>query len=177
MKSALISSLVASVAAGSCPSSPSFIHAQTSVELHFDNSCEMVQEEIVARINANQDGSWADPHNGGTYYLDGVDQGIDAHRLTGTASLSQGGPFEDKIRFSLKAEGSGCFATACSVSQVMSVFDFSGSYCNFRNLVCGSDGGCVVQKHDLTFKEGKVRKSGGASIDASKCIVPVAVEV
>ena len=178
MQRALIPSLMTLAAAKNCPSSPQLIHAYTSVELSFSEACDSVSEEMVARITANQDGSWVDPHNGGSYFIDGVsnDQ-IDAHRDTGSASIPQGGPFTDKLRFTLTQNGSGCDVSACSVSQVMSVFDFSGGYCNIRNLVCGSDVGCVTEKHDFTFEEGKIQKSSGASVDASKCIVPLSTEV
>jgi len=161
-----------------CPSSPSFLHAQLSIELSFSDTCATVSEEIEARIQANQGGSWVDPHNAGHYFLDSASSSqLDARRETGTASIAQGGPFTDKLRFTLTQNGGGCAVSACSVSQVTSVFDFSGSYCNIRNLVCGSDAGCVTEKHDFTFEEGKVSKSSGATIDASKCIVPVSTEV
>ena len=46
--------------------------------------CRDVAEEVTARIAANQNGSWADPHNGGTYsLLDQRGDVVDAQRLTG----------------------------------------------------------------------------------------------
>ena len=108
---------------------------------------------------------------------------IDVHRETGTASIPQGGPFTDKIRFSMTQSGGTCEISACSASQVQSVTDFSGNYCNIRNLFCGSDVGCVTVKHDIQFEEGQIDLSAGrgpypgSSADASMCIVPVSTEV
>jgi len=168
-----------------CPSSPFEIHAQTSMEVTFPaTQCEEPYQEIMARIQANIDGSWADPHNAGHYFSDGTSaSALDAHRETGTASIAQGGPFTDNLRFQFHQNGAVCELSACSVSQVQSVTDFSGGYCNLRNLFCGSDVGCTTQKYDLKFEEGTIELSPGrvpypgASADASMCIVPVALEV
>ena len=47
--------------------------------------CRDVVEEVTARIAANQNGNWTDPHNGGTYSLlnQRDDDVVDAQRLTG----------------------------------------------------------------------------------------------
>lgn len=182
--------------AGYCPSSPEAVHAQTSLASTAHATCQMVSEEILARIEANHDGSWPDPHNGGQYNLDSQSQGrtnlvIEANRLTGSASIPQGGPFMDKLRFTLTDKGgykdgrhvSWCDVVACSSSQVKSVTDFSGGYCNVRNLFCGSDLGCTVQKHDIAFEETSIELSpglgdyAGASREPERCIVTPSSEV
>ena len=172
------------VAKDYCPDSPEEIHAETYIEISAFATCAMVGEEILARVEANQQGSWVDPHNVGHYFLDESDyRQIDVHRETGTASIPQGGPFTDKIRFTMTQSGGTCEISACSASQVQSVTDFSGNYCNIRNLLCGSDVGCVTAKHDFEFQEGVIELSParmgypGASADASMCIVPVSAEV
>merc|ERR1711865_1199947 len=171
------SSEVATTAEGSkCPASSKSPHAQTELKLTADASCNDVATESQARIAANQGGQWADPHNGGSYSLDSASSKlINAHRLTGSASIPQGGPFRDDLRFTLTQNGAFCHVDACSVSQVTSVLDFSGGYCNVRNLVCGSELGCTVQKHDFSFTENSIDTSQGASHDPEKCIVTATV--
>jgi len=192
MQRAMVPTMIAVVAGSSnmlpareCPSSPAHPHAQTFVVVTAFATCDKVLQEIEARIQANSDGSWLDPHNGGHYFLDSV-QGVshlDAHRDTGSASIAQGGPFRDNLRFTFFQEGANCTIAACSASQVVSVTDFSGGYCNLRNLYCNSNVGCTTQKHDFLFKEGYIGLSPGngqypgASADTSMCIVPVAVSV
>jgi len=184
MQRAMVPTMIAVVAGNSnmCPSSPADPHAQTSVEVTVFATCDKVLQEIEARIQANSQGSWLDPHNGGHYFLDSSNsQQLDAHRETGSASIPQGGPFRDNLRFKLHQNGANCEIESCSASQVASVTDFSGGYCNLRNLFCGSDAGCTTQKHDFQFKEGNIDlspgrgKYPGASADASMCIVPVAL--
>jgi len=186
MQRAMVPTMIAVVAGNSnmCPSSPGDPHAQTSVEVTAFATCNKVLQEIEARIQANSQGSWLDPHNGGHYFLDSSNsQQLDAHRETGSASIPQGGPFRDNLRFKLHQNGANCEIESCSASQIPSVTDFSGGYCNLRNLFCGSDAGCTTQKHDFQFKEGNIDlspglgKYPGASADASMCIVPVAVSV
>lgn len=143
----------------------------------------MFKEEIMARVDANYDGSWVDPHNTGHYFFDQADytdhyMQVDIHRVTGTASIAQGGPFTDKVRFTMTQHGQVCDVSACSESQVQSVTDFSGNYCNLRNLFCGSDVGCTTVTNDFKFEEKMITLSParmgypGASADAKMCIVP-----
>ena len=42
---------------------------------------------------------------------------------------------------------------ACSDSQEFSVLDASTDYCNVHDLVCGTDLGCKVVKHDFKIAE------------------------
>jgi len=184
--------LAASDIRNGCPYSPFEIHAQTYIELTPYASCEMVETEILARIQANQEGTWVDPHNGGHYFVEHNHHMIERtdlslRRETGTASIPQGGPFTDLIIFTLSPSpnptGGPCQVTACSGSQVESVTDFSGGYCNIRNLICGSDVGCATQQYDFGFEEGTIELSPGrgqypgASADASMCIVPTSTKV
>jgi len=189
-----------------CPSSPAERHAAAAVEFRVDESCYNVNEEILARIAGNQDGSWADPHNSGSYFLDGSDSyttesvrtyTLDVRRQTGPASASitsptgDKGPFTDKMSFVLEPfwnldqsiRETGCSVRSCSVSQVTSVADGSTGYCNMRNLFCGSDAGCTPVKTDATFTENIVGLSlgfmgyPGSETDAGKCIVTAGVSV
>jgi len=184
--------LAASQIRNGCPASPFEIHAQTYIEFPFVYaSCEMVETEILARIQANQEGTWVDPHNGGHYFLNHetnpatryLHRDLYLRRETGTASIPQGGPFTDQIVFSLSQEEYFCEVSACSASQVESVTDFSGGYCNIRNLICGSDVGCATEQYDFGFEEGTIELSPGrgqypgASADASMCIVPTSTKV
>ena len=185
--------LAASDIRNGCPDSPFEIHAQTYIEFPFVYaSCEMVETEILARIQANQEGTWVDPHNGGHYFVDHNHHMIgrtdlSLRRETGTASIPQGGPFTDLIIFTLSPSpnptGGPCVVTACSGSQVESVTDFSGGYCNIRNLICGSDVGCATEQYDFGFYEGTIELSPGrgqypgATADASMCIVPTSTKV
>jgi len=191
MQRAMVPTLMAVVAGinpNLCPGSPADIHARTAMEVTAFATCEMVFQEIEARIQASYPGgSWIDPHNRGHYFIDQAHRVearyINAHRETGSASIPQGGPFRDNLRFQFRQNGANCEFQSCSASQVQSVTDFSGGYCNLRNLYCGSDVGCITQLYDFQFKEGNIElspglgKYAGASADASMCIVPVAAEV
>merc|ERR1711865_391842 len=112
MQRAMVPTMIAVVAGNSnmCPSSPGDPHAQTSVEVTAFATCDKVLQEIEARIQANSQGSWLDPYNGGHYFLDSSNsQQLDAHRETGSASIPQGGPFRDNLRFKLHQNGANCF--------------------------------------------------------------------
>jgi len=199
MQRAMVPTMIAVVAGTPtefCPSSPADPHAQTSIEFSaLGTTCDHVMQEIMARIQANSDGSWLDPHNGGNYSTKTVlnlnSYKIAVSRDTGSASIAQGGPFRDNLLFTFDNGDDGrnrnCRFRGCSASQVQSVTDFSGGYCNLRNLYCGSDVGCTTLKHDFQFSETHIGLSDGkyidgvfhegASADASMCIVPVAAEV
>jgi len=209
MQRTLVPTLMTLAASNICPSSPFEIHAQTYIEFSAATTCASVADEIQARAEANQAGTWVDPHNGGKYFFEhsyGRQCGyadlyactdLYLSRQTGTASIPQGGPFLDKIAFHLVQSGgcdsdvtdcqsvAVCKVSACSASQVESVTDFSGNYCNIRNLICGSDVGCVTEQHDFGFEEdwehfelspGNAHYPG-SSADAYMCIVPTSTKV
>ena len=184
MQRVMIPVVMGLAAANTCPTSPVDIHAQTSLHFSAFATCASVGEEILARIAGNEAGTWVDPHNTGHYFLDGSSYTqIDAHRETGTASIPQGGPFTDKIRFTMTQSGATCEIEGCSASQGQSVTDFSGNYCNMYNLICGSSLGCVTVKYDVEHEESQLELSPsrmgypGASADAEMCIVPLSTEV
>jgi len=208
MQRTLVPTLMTLAASNNCPSSPFEIHAQTYIEFSAATTCANVADEIQARAEANQEGTWVDPHNGGKYFFQTsyfhicgeypdtyACTDLDLYRQTGTASIPQGGPFTDRIAFHLEQIGgcnsdvidcqsvAVCKVSACSASQVESVTDFSGGYCNIRNLICGSDVGCATEKYDFGFVEGPSELSPGrgqypgASADASMCIVPTSTKV
>lgn len=161
-----ISAAVLGVAA--CPGSSSFVHAKAEVTATFPSaSCAEVKAEIQARI-AGQ-GSWVDPHNGGTYkLLSQSGDSLTAQRLTGNKK------YVDKMDFSFKASGSGCELQGCSESQSTSIMDFSTNFCNLHDLYCGSADGCPVASKDLAYTE-RASGSAGAGLDKSKCVVKPAV--
>jgi len=192
MQRAMVPTMIAVVASQhwskDCFGSNAHPSAETAMEVTAFVTCDKVLEEVVARMQGNSDGSWLDPHNGGHYVLFVSDsESVNGHRDTGSASIAQGGPFRDNLRFNFIPLGADCIIQACSSSQVQSVTDFSGGYCNLRNLYCGSDVGCTTLKHDFQFSETHIGLSDGkyidgvfhegASADASMCIVPVAAEV
>ena len=92
---------------------------------------------------------------------------IESQRLTGDKK------YTDKLKFTLKASGSGCELTACSESQVMSVIDFSTNYCNLHDLYCGSQDGCPTAKMDLKYSE---KLNSCKQHDKSKCIATSLVD-
>eukprot|EP00927_Polykrikos_kofoidii_P081888 TRINITY_DN7984_c0_g1_i1.p1 TRINITY_DN7984_c0_g1~~TRINITY_DN7984_c0_g1_i1.p1 ORF type:complete len:187 (+),score=29.93 TRINITY_DN7984_c0_g1_i1:64-624(+) len=156
-----------------CPSSGSFIHASTSVEVVLaKTSCNLVNTEILARIKGQSTGAWHDPHNNGTYSLDSGPMDlpkVELHRVTGDKK------YTDKMILSCQEQGcspAGCSVklSGCSASQVFSVADFSTNYCNLRMLYCGSADGCKPLKSDFTYEEISVRSSIGASHDPNACL-------
>merc|ERR1711988_111839 len=66
MHSKLVVFLISIAFTIACPGSSAWIHhAKCSIDLEFQNDCNTVQAEILAR--ANGQGGWYDPHNRGTY--------------------------------------------------------------------------------------------------------------
>ena len=89
MQWALIAFVATVAAASNCSTSPALIHAHLDIQLTFTASCADVSEEILARAQANQDGTWTDPQNGGLYYVDAVGSTqLDLHRDTGFGEAS-----------------------------------------------------------------------------------------
>jgi len=114
-----------------CPTSPATMHAGCEVAITFDNSCDAVYNEMMARVNG-QYNSWHDPHNNGTYIItsSSPSKEIDLDRKTG-----DGSGYTDKILFTLTPSPvNGCAVTGCSASQVFSIGDYGTNYCNIYNL-------------------------------------------
>jgi hypothetical protein len=148
-----------------CPPTPATVHAKCAMTVQFDQSCDVVRTELIARLGAEN--NWVDPHNQGTYTLsEGSSDSnrLEASRLTGNKL------YTDKLAFGFtdSSSPSGCAVSACSVSQVTSVLDMSTNYCNLRNLYCNSkQDGCPVVHHELTYKE---TYQNCWQRNASKCI-------
>jgi hypothetical protein len=141
-----ISTLLLRVVAA-CPGSPASVHAKCSMTVSFQETCDVVKEEIKSRLAAK--GGWSDPHNSGTYKLQSeYGNLLEGSRLTGN------GKYTDlfDLAFFDSDEG-GCLVPACSESQVSSILDMSTNYCNLHNLYCNSDDGCSVIKSDLRYEE------------------------
>ena len=131
-----------------CPGSPASLHAECKMKFEIPKtSCKDVKDEVERRIQ-EKDG-WKDPksHPGKYSLVKKEDKATEGTRTTG-----DGTNYVDKFIFTYAdVEGSekGCIVSACSQSQIMSVYDFSTNYCNMRNLLCGKAEGCKVSKHDL----------------------------
>merc|ERR1712129_435886 len=143
--------------------SDAFIHASCKVTADFSASCDSVVGEIRARVNG-QYGQWHDPHNNGTYTIDGWDGEV--MQLT---RVTQNKKYTDKLNYKFKPSGAGCTLYGCSESQVKSMKDFSTNYCNLRMLYCSSKDGCPTASEDLSSDETKVDPSLWATSEKSDC--------
>ena len=118
-----------------CPSSPAMFHASCKVYTVFENPCTTVQQEMMKRINGQEDGSWTDPHNGGNYTLLDDPAGLPAtwkfSRVTGD------GKYTDLLNYAFYAYGeTSCQMYGCSESQVFSIGDYGTNFCNIHDLYC-----------------------------------------
>uniref|UniRef100_A0A7S0RNB3 Lipocalin/cytosolic fatty-acid binding domain-containing protein n=1 Tax=Pyramimonas obovata TaxID=1411642 RepID=A0A7S0RNB3_9CHLO len=133
---------------GYCPGSPSTIHAKCSLTAMFDNPCDVVKYEVLARVQGTPI-PWQDPHNHGTYAMAHSSE----HVLEGT-HVTGSGTYTDKFKLTFEEGNPGeCVLHACSESQVFSIYDFDTNYCNLRNLYCSARDGCVSVHSDLTLKK------------------------
>merc|ERR1711912_208754 len=89
---------------------------------------------------------------------------IQAQRLTGDKK------YTDKMNFEYKEVDGKCVVRGCSESQVYSVYDFSGNFCNVRMMTCGSEDGCVPAQIDYTSEVSTIKKSSGATTKMSDCL-------
>lgn len=137
-----------------CPGSPALIHAKCKMMVTFQESCDVVKNEMVGRMEGKN--GWVDPHNGGVYTLESVKKEdgddtsgfkVEGKRLTGNDL------FTDKFAFLLLNSGDGCIAQACSESQVHSVLDFSTNYCNLHCLYCNKEDHCPIVHSELHYTE------------------------
>jgi len=158
-----------------CPGAPDGIltHAKASLFLNPKASCKSVEEEIRARVKGTN--GWVDPHNHGNYSFVEDSFGVmKLKRVTGN------GKYTDMMMFTFSDWGGdyGCQVTACSESQVNSLFDASTNFCNLHNLYCGKQDGCPVAGADIGEYREELRKmSTGAGHDKSKCVVKQELEV
>jgi len=134
-----------------CPGSYSPIHAGAKIQVEFQNSCEMVAEEIKMRAQATA-AQWQDPHNHGTYTLETAN-GASYIKVKRTTANKV---FTDRSDFKLTPNGSGCSVQGCSESQGISAADKGTNFCDMFSLFCNSKdcaGGncCKVLKNDLTY--------------------------
>merc|ERR1719410_1817245 len=115
-----------------CAPSGATEHTMAQMTVDFDDSCDTVAAEVQARANG-QDG-WTDPHNEGHYTVLSTDaNNLKIKRRTGNNK------YTDVITVALAANGSGCTANICSVSQGNSNNDAGTNLCNMNNLICNSD--------------------------------------
>jgi hypothetical protein len=130
--------------AGGCPDSPASVHASCKVMTVFENQCSTVQQEIMKRINGQNEPSdskkyWRDPHNNGTYTLISSENGLPAtwqfKRVTGD------GKYTDLINFDFTLLNNvQCSVETCSMSQVFSIGDSGTNFCNIHDLYCDEPG-------------------------------------
>merc|ERR1711862_803755 len=154
-----------STTAMKCPGSSAGVHCGMELTVTAAASCSDVEDEINARL-AGENG-WYDQHNRGTYTKQNYGGAVSASRLTGD------GKYTDKMVFSLSDDGNGCKIEACSESQVFSIGDAGTNYCNVKLLVCGSDQGCKVAKHDFTLGSEQTSKKAQASVNMGNCLAAV----
>ena len=131
-----------------CPESPASVHAKCELTVRFDQPCDKVMHEMLARITGSS--QWVDPHNQGTYAMESAsDTRIEVSHVTGNKL------YTDKMAIEFEASANkSCTIKACSASQDTYVFDYSTNFCNLRNLYCNSkEDGCPVVNHELTYRE------------------------
>lgn len=176
----LDTSSAADCAAPICPGSPAEMHAGVIMAAVFEESCDVVEAELVARLFGTA--GWVDPHNRGAYSLTSRSAGM----LRGQRVTGDGTNYTDKVVLQLSdlSQGSGawsvdpdltasphgCRLQGCSESQGRSYGDYSTNFCNIRNLYCGDADGCAEAEHGLTLRrETMCTLMQGASDDVSQC--------
>merc|ERR1712232_235058 len=126
--------------------------------------CSKWLDEVRARVAGQATGEWHDPHNNGIYTITDDKEGeLHVQRLTGDKK------YTDKMIFAYHDSEYGCELKSCSESQVTSIYDFSGNFCNLWMLNCGSDAGCVPVKHDSTMYTTESKRSAGATSRECDC--------
>ena len=128
---ASVSALVLTRSASACPGSPArMMHAKSSLTIDIAQSCDIVREEVSARVAGS--GGWTDPHNHGSYTM--LDAGASKYTISRRTGDHQ---YTDKMDLQFTSQGTaGCQVTACSESQVTSYSDFSTNYCNLVRSLC-----------------------------------------
>lgn len=147
-----------------CPGSDAWVYAWAEVSFTTTVDCVTAKAEIEARVAGTQDGTWTDPHNGGTY-----SNSEDIHTYLELSRTTANGQYTDKMDFTFTDSGFFCEVTGCSESQVTSIADFSTNYCNLKMLYCGEPDGCVDVNGNIDAQESEVKHSTGASAKLSDC--------
>lgn len=119
-------------------------HASCRVNWVFGKSCTTVKTKLIEQMKAWEHDDCSAKQQCGYEYL-----GEDGNVIRGlhrTPLLK----FEDKLNFTMNANGGNCHVTAVSVSGLSyAVIDFGTNYCNLRNLVIGSG----LDENDRYYKE------------------------
>ena len=160
--------MVGTAAGMNCPSTPAWGPAAgMQITTMATASCGNVADEIKARVNAQSNGLWHDPHNNGKYTLENYGGTLSTSRVTGD------GKYTDKQIFTLTPtpDGKSCKIEACSRSQVTSIFDKGTNYCDLKMLYCGKNDGCKPVKNDFPVATEKTEKFSSASVDLTACLV------
>ncbi len=164
-----------------CPGSPAATasgaasqNAWARLSASVDMSCSALRSEMLARVSAEAEGAWTDPHNHGVYTTvdDSRDDVLAFLRLTGD------GLFTDALTFALYQNDQNedaCNIYGCSESQGFARADFSTNYCNLLNLFCGTADGCTPVETDGTTNQTAVVLSAMAKADATMCFYGVNV--
>jgi len=134
-----------------CAPSGARQHTMAQMTVSFTDSCHDVTNEVMGRAQGVN--GWTDPHNEGTYKMLATNNGyIKMKRRTGNNK------YTDVITFDMQADGAGCKANICSVSQGNSNNDAGTNMCNMQNLFCNSDTkneddgvACKTTTKDLTY--------------------------
>ncbi|KAL1523851.1 hypothetical protein AB1Y20_018772 [Prymnesium parvum] len=140
-----------------CPGSPAPQHARCSIAVAFEQPCEVVQEEVEARIARNADRK---SHPGAYALLASAPAActkgsrhtaVGAHPSPADVGMA-GEYFTDFFGLTYQGVGGGCRVAACSESQGMSLCDFSTNFCNVFNLFCNSTDGCTSLVTSLKYE-------------------------
>eukprot|EP01061_Rhynchopus_euleeides_P026202 TRINITY_DN42892_c0_g1_i1.p2 TRINITY_DN42892_c0_g1~~TRINITY_DN42892_c0_g1_i1.p2 ORF type:complete len:170 (+),score=70.04 TRINITY_DN42892_c0_g1_i1:59-568(+) len=134
----------------SCPGSPVGIHASCEVTATVNGSCADAFTEAKLRILLNANGSWVDPHNGGTYSIMSESTDVlNGKRLTGNKKYTD----HFTMKFESTGSSSSCNIVSCSESQSFSYLDYSTNYCNVHDLYCGTANKCTYVRYNFVYTE------------------------
>eukprot|EP00939_MAST-03C_sp_MAST-3C-sp1_P002318 g2318.t1 len=158
---------LAAAADSECPGSKAWVtHAKTKLDVTISESCDTVRGVIQERAEGSGNGQWVDPHNKGTYTVEGsTGNQLSLQRETGNKK------YTDKMIFTFSdTSDGGCSVVACSESQVTSVEDFSTNYCNLHDLYC-MDEGCnpISGAAQLTVTGEKIDTCSSGQHSTSDC--------
>ena len=130
-----------------CPGSPSLVHSECSLLFEIsDFMCRDVKEEIERRMLGKK---WLDSRSSTLRYelLEERDEPKNIFTLGLRIDKHQ---YVDKVLLTYTdVQGEGCFVGGCSESQNTSFYDSSTNFCNLYNLVCGTNEGCQVSRHNM----------------------------
>lgn len=141
-----------------CPSSPAVLRASCSAVFTVkDFGCTDTKEEVERRAQG-KDG-WSDPRTpAGTTKMRLVSATADSSTVSVTRTTPSESPDGNAaesvdmltLKYVFDPMTGGCHVHGCSVAQTMSLLDVSScQFCNMFNLLCGTDAGCRVCRHDM----------------------------